>query len=41
MKLAKNSANSKQDPKAELLTFSNYSHSWSTLSKNNREYSKQ
>ena len=37
MKLAKNQANDKQHPEAELLLFENYSHSSSTLSsKNNR-----
>ena len=42
LKLAKNQANTKQHPEAELLLFENYSHSWSTLSsKNNRTYSKK
>ena len=39
--MAKNKANAKQHPDAELLLFENYSHSSSTLSsKNNRRYSK-
>ena len=39
MKLAKNQANDKQHPEAELFLFENYSHSSSTLSsKNNRTY---
>ena len=38
---AKNQANGKQHPEAELLLFENYSHSSSTLiTKNNRIYSK-
>ena len=42
LKLAKNQANAKQNPEAELLLFENYSHSSSTLSsKNNRTYSKK
>ena len=42
MKLAKNQANAKQHPEAELLLFENYSHSSSTLSsKNNRTYSEK
>ena len=41
LKLAKNQANAKQHPEAELLLFEIYSHSSSTLSsKNNRTYSK-
>ena len=41
MKLAKNQANAKQHPEAELCLFENYSRSSSTLSsKNNRTYSK-
>ena len=41
MKLAKNQANAKQHPEAELLVFGNYSHSSPGLSsKNNRTYSK-
>ena len=37
LKLAKNQANAKQHPEAELLLFENYSHSLSMLSsKNNR-----
>ena len=37
--MAKNQANDKQHPEAELLLFENYSHSSSTLSsKNNRTY---
>ena len=40
LKLAKNQANAKQHPVAELLLFENYSHSSPTLSsKNNRIYS--
>ena len=42
LKLAKNQANAKQQPKTELLLFEHYSHSSSTLlSKNNRIYSKK
>ena len=42
LKLAKNQANAKQHPQAELLLFENYSHSSSPLSnKNNRTYSKK
>ena len=42
LKLAKNQANAKHKPEAELLLFENYSHSSSTLSsKNNRTYSKK
>ena len=42
LKLAKNRANAKQHPEAELLLFENYSHSSSTLSsKINRVYSKK
>ena len=42
LKLAKNQANAKQQPKNELLLFEHYSHSLSTLlSENNRIYSKQ
>ena len=42
LKLAKNQANAKQHPEAELLLLENYSHSSSTLSsKNNRIYSKK
>ena len=42
LKLAKNQANAKQHPEAELLLFENYSHSSSTLSsKNNSTYSKK
>ena len=41
LKLAKNQANAKQHPEAELLLFDNYSHSSSTFSsKNNSSYSK-
>ena len=40
LKLAKNQANAKQHPEAELLLSENYSHSSSTLSSNNnRTYS--
>ena len=40
LKLAKNQANAKQHPQAELLLFGKYSHSSSMLSsKNNRKYS--
>ena len=35
LKLAKNQANAKQHPQAELLPFENYSHSTSTLSSKN------
>ena len=42
MKLAKNQANTKQHPEAELLLIENYSHSSSTLSnKNNMTYSEK
>ena len=42
LKLAKNQANAKQHPEAELLLFENYSHFSSTLSsKSNRTYSKK
>ena len=42
LKLAKNQANAKQHPEAELLLFENYSHYSSTLSsKNDRTYSKK
>ena len=42
LKLAKNQANAKKHPEAELLLFVNYSHSSSTLSsKNNSTYSKK
>ena len=42
LKLAKNQANAKQHPEAELLVFENYSHSSSTLSsENNRAYSEK
>ena len=42
LKLAKNQANFKQHPQAELLLFENYLHSSLTLSsKNNRTYSKK
>ena len=42
LKLAKNQANAKQHPEAELLLFENYSHFSSTLSsKNNRTDSKK
>ena len=42
LKLAKNQANAKQHPEAELLLFENYSHSSSTLSsKDNGTYSKK
>ena len=42
LKLAKNQANAKQHPEAELLTSENYWHSSSTLSSNNnRTYSKK
>ena len=38
--MAKNQANAKQHPAAELLLYENYSHSSSTLSsKNSRTYS--
>ena len=41
LKLAKNQANAKEDPEAELLLFENYSHSSSMLSfKNNKTYFK-
>ena len=40
LKLAKNQANAKQHPEAELLVLENYSHSSSTLlSENNRTHS--
>ena len=40
--IAKNQANAKQHPEAELLLFKYYSHSSSTLSsRNNRTYSKK
>ena len=40
--MAKNQANAKQYPEAELLLFENYSPSSSTLSsKNNKTYSKK
>ena len=35
MKLAKNQANAKQQPEAELLALENYSHTSSTLLTNN------
>ena len=35
LKLAKNQANAKQHPEAELLLFANYSHSSSMLSSKN------
>ena len=42
LKLAKNQANVKQHPEAELLVFENYSHYSSTLSsKNDRTCSKK
>ena len=42
LKLAKNQANGKQHPEAEILTSENYWHSSSTLSsKNKRTYSKK
>ena len=42
LKLAKNHANAKENPEAELLLFENYSHSSSTLSSNNnRTYSEK
>ena len=42
MKLAKNQANAKQHPEAELWLFGNYSYSLSTLlSKSDRTYSKK
>ena len=42
LKLAKNQANAKQHPQAELLLSENYSHSPSTLSsKNIKIYSKK
>ena len=42
LKLAKDKANAKQHPEAELLPFENYSHSSSTLSsKRNRAYSEK
>ena len=41
LKFAKNQANAKKHPEAELSLFENYSHSSSTLlSKNNMTYSK-
>ena len=40
VKLAKNQANAKQHPKAELSLFGNYSHSSSTLSYKNKQKSK-
>ena len=40
--LAKNQANAKQQPDAELLLFENYSHSSAMLSsKNNKTHSKK
>ena len=42
LKLAKNQANAKQHPEAELLLFDNYSHSSTTLSsKNNKTCTKK
>ena len=42
LKLAKNQANDKQHPEADLFLFENHSHSSSTLSsKNNWTYSKK
>ena len=42
LKLAKNQANAKQHPEAELSLFENYSHALFTLSfKNNRSYSEK
>ena len=42
LKLAKNQANTKQHPEAELVLFDNYLHFSSTLScKSNRTYSKK
>ena len=42
LKLAKNQADAKQHPQAELFLFENYSHSSSTLSsRNNSTYSKK
>ena len=42
VKLAKNQANAKQHPDAELLRFENYAYSSSTLkSENKRTYSKK
>ena len=42
LKLAKNQANAKQHPEAELLLFDNYSHSSTTLSfKNNKTCAKK
>ena len=40
LKLAKNQANPRQHPKAQLLFSENYSHSSSPSSKNNYTYSK-
>ena len=42
LKLAKNQANLKHHPEAELLLFENYSHSsWTLSSKDNKTYSKK
>ena len=40
LKLAKNQANAKQQPEAELLLFENYSHTSSTLSFKNKQNNK-
>ena len=40
LKLPKNQVNTKQHPEAQLELFENYPHSSSTLSQNNRRYSK-
>ena len=41
LKLAKNQANAKQHPEAELLLFENCSHSLSALLSKNNTYSKK
>ena len=41
LKLAKNQANAKQHPEAEILLFENYSHFSSLSSKSNKTYSKK
>ena len=38
LKLAKNQANTKQQPDAEVLLFQNYSHLYTLSFKNNRTY---
>ena len=40
LNLAKNQANAKQQPEAELLLFENYSHALSTLSFKNKQNNK-